>query len=105
MIRPLGSRIIVKPVEQEEVKRSSGILVPTVAQEKPNEGVVVAAGPGHRENGVFIATTIKRGDKVFFGKYAGQEVTIDNAKHLIMHEDDVLGVFDEVAAVGFVGVA
>ena len=94
-IRPLGSRLLVKPHEPEgEVRSKGGILIPKMAQERPQEGTVIAAGPGHRENGVFVHTTISVGEVVFYGKYAGMEVKVGDITHLIMHEDDVLGVVE-----------
>jgi len=91
-IKPLGDRVLVKPIEEKEEKRG-GIIIPDTAKEKPQEGTVEAVGPGKTtESGDKIAMNVKKGDKVLFGKYAGTEVTIEGNKYLIMHEDDIFGV-------------
>ncbi len=91
-IRPLHNRIIVKRVEEEE-KTSGGIIIPDSAKEKPSEGKVIAAGNGKvKENGEIQPLDVKRGDKVLFSKYAGTEINIEGEEHLIIREDDVLGV-------------
>ncbi|MEK7660954.1 MAG: co-chaperone GroES [Pseudomonadota bacterium] len=90
--RPLGDRVLVKRVE-EETKTAGGIIIPDTAKEKPQEGEVVAVGPGTRdENGKAIALELKAGDKILFGKWSGTEVKIDGQDLLIMKESDVLGV-------------
>jgi chaperonin GroES len=90
--RPLGDRVLVKRVE-EETKTAGGIIIPDTAKEKPQEGEVVAVGPGTRdENGKAIALELKAGDKILFGKWSGTEVKIDGEDLLIMKESDVLGV-------------
>ena len=92
-LRPLGDRILVKRLEQEEVQKG-GIIIPDTAKEKPIEGEVVAVGPGKiLENGKRQALEIKEGNKILFGKYSGTEVKIENEEYLIMREDDVLGIF------------
>jgi chaperonin GroES len=91
-IRPLGDRIIVEPLEQEE-KTASGIYIPETAKEKPQEGTVLAVGEGRRDDdGKRIEMDVKAGDRVLFAKYAGTEVKIDGKKLLIMKEADILGV-------------
>ncbi len=93
-IRPLQDRIIVKRVEGEEVS-SGGIIIPDSAKEKPQEGKVIAVGKGKiGEDGKVQPLDVKKGDKVLFSKYAGSEVNIDSDEHLIIREDDVLGVIE-----------
>jgi chaperonin GroES len=91
-IRPLGDRVLVKPIEETEVKKG-GIIIPDTAKEKPQEGEVVAVGTGKRdENGKHIDFVVKKGDKVLISKYGGTEVKLDGVAHLIMREDDILGI-------------
>ncbi|MBK8208872.1 MAG: co-chaperone GroES [Rhodospirillales bacterium] len=90
--RPLHDRVVVKRVEQEE-KTKGGIIIPDTAKEKPQEGEVIAVGPGARnEGGELIALDVKAGDRVLFGKWSGTEVKIDGEDLLIMKESDLLGV-------------
>jgi chaperonin GroES len=90
--KPMGDRVLVKPIEQEEVKKG-GIIIPDSAKEKPQEGEVVALGTGKKDdNGKEIPFQVKKGDKVLFSKYGGTEVKVDDEDYLIMREDDVLGV-------------
>jgi len=90
--RPLGDRVLVKRVE-EESKTKGGIIIPDTAKEKPQEGEVVAAGPGARdENGKVQPLELKAGDRILFGKWSGTEVKIEGEDLLIMKESDVLGV-------------
>jgi len=93
-IRPLQDRLIVKRIEEREERSSGGIIIPDTAKEKPQEGKVVAVGPGRREDGKVLALDIKAGDRVLFGKYAGSEIKIDGEEHLILREEDVLGVVE-----------
>jgi chaperonin GroES len=94
-IRPLHDRIIVKRVEEEE-KTKGGIIIPDTAKEKPMEGKVIAVGKGKvLEDGKVQALDIKVGDRVLFGKYSGTEVKILDEEHLIMREDDILGVIEK----------
>jgi chaperonin GroES len=94
-IRPLQDRIIVKRIEEEE-KTKGGIIIPDSAKEKPIEGQVIAVGPGKvMENGTKVAPEVKAGDRVLFGKYAGTDVKIDGVEHLIMREDDILGIIEK----------
>jgi chaperonin GroES len=92
-IRPLHDRIIVKRIEGEE-KTKGGLIIPDTAKEKPQEGKVIAVGPGKQENGKVIALDVKPGDKILFGKYSGTEIKLDGEEHLILREDDVLGVIE-----------
>lgn len=93
-IRPLGDRVIVKRIEEEE-KSSGGIIIPDSAKEKPLEGEVVAVGSGKvLENGKKQPLDIKAGDRVLFGKYAGTDVKIEGEEHLILREDDILGIIE-----------
>ena len=90
--RPLGDRVLVKRVEEEE-KTKGGIIIPDTAKEKPQEGEVIAVGPGARdESGKIQPLDVKVGDRILFGKWSGTEVTIDGSKILIMQESDVLGI-------------
>jgi chaperonin GroES len=94
-IRPLQDRIIVKRIEEEE-KTKGGIIIPDSAKEKPVEGQVIAVGPGKlNDKGTKVAPEVKAGDRVLFGKYAGTEVKIDGVEHLIMREDDILGIIEK----------
>jgi chaperonin GroES len=90
--RPLHDRVVVKRIEAEE-KSKGGIIIPDTAKEKPQEGEVVAVGPGGRdENGKLIAIDLKAGDRVLFGKWSGTEVKLDGDDLLIMKESDIMGV-------------
>ena len=94
-IRPLQDRIIVKRIEEEE-KSKGGIIIPDTAKEKPQEGKVVAVGKGKAsEDGKITPLDVKVNDRVLFGKYSGSEINIDGEEHLIMREDDVLGVLEK----------
>ena len=93
-IRPLHDRLVVQRVEQEE-KTKGGIIIPDTAKEKPQEGKVIAVGPGKMDDsGKVHAPDVKKGDKVLFSKFAGTEIEIDGSEHLIIREDDVLGVLE-----------
>jgi chaperonin GroES len=93
-VRPLHDRIIVKRVEDQEQRSAGGIIIPDTAKEKPQEGKVIAVGSGRREDGKVIALDVKTGDRVLFGKYSGSEIKIDGEDHLILREEDVLGVVE-----------
>jgi chaperonin GroES len=93
-IRPLHDRVIVKRIEEVE-KTKGGIIIPDTAKEKPQEGRVVAVGPGRLEEGKVIPLDVKTGDKILFGKYSGAEIKLDGEEHLILREDDILGVIEE----------
>ena len=93
-LRPLNDRILVLRVEKEE-KTSGGIVIPDTAKEKPQEGKVIAAGPGKvNEKGDRVPLDVRENDRVLFGKYAGSEIKIDGVEHLIMREDDILGILE-----------
>ncbi len=95
MIRPLGERVVVKPLPSEEITKG-GIVLPDTAKEKPQEGEVVAVGSGRLlDNGTRVSIDLKVGDKVLFSKYAGNEVKIDGVEYLIMREADILGVIEK----------
>ena len=90
--RPLGDRVLVKRVE-EESKTKGGIIIPDTAKEKPQEALVVAVGTGkHDDQGKKIEFTVKKGDKVIISKYGGTEVKLDGEVHLLLREDDILGI-------------
>jgi chaperonin GroES len=92
--KPLGGRVLVEPVEQEEVT-ASGIVLPETAKEKPQQGKILAAGPGDRnDKGERIALDVKVGDIVLFAKYSGTEVKMDGKKLLILKETDILGIVE-----------
>ncbi len=94
--RPLHDRVVVRRIEAEE-KTAGGIIIPDTAKEKPQEGEVVAVGPGARdESGKLIELAVKAGDRILFGKWSGTEVRIDGEELLIMKESDILGIIDEV---------
>ncbi|HEX4948366.1 MAG TPA: co-chaperone GroES [Blastocatellia bacterium] len=95
-IRPLQDRVIVKRTDEAEQMRG-GLYIPDTAKEKPQEGEVIAVGPGKVENGNKIELTVKVGDKVLFGKYSGTEVKLDGEEYLIMREDDILGIIEGAA--------
>ena len=92
-VRPLADRVIVKPIEVEE-KTKSGIMLPDTAKEKPQEGEIVAVGPGRYEDGKLIPMNVKQGDRVLFAKYAGTEIKLDGEEYLIMRESDILGIIE-----------
>ncbi len=95
--RPLHDRVVVKRIE-EDTKTSGGIIIPDTAKEKPQQGEVVAVGPGVRdENGKINALDVKAGDRVLFGKWSGTEVKIDGQDLLIMKESDILGILEGAA--------
>jgi chaperonin GroES len=92
--RPLGDRVLIKRVEEEQ-KTKGGIIIPDTAKEKPQEGEVIAVGPGARDDaGKVHALDVKKGDRILFGKWSGTEVKIDGDDLLIMKESDILGVVD-----------
>jgi chaperonin GroES len=94
-LRPLGERLVVEPQEREE-KTASGIILPETAKEKPQEGTVLAAGPGRTDdNGKRIEMDVKTGDVVLYAKYAGTEVKVDDRKLLILKESDILAIVEK----------
>ena len=93
-IRPLNDRVLVVRVEEEQ-KTAGGIIIPDTAKEKPQEGKIIAAGPGKiGDDGKRTPLNVKKGDKILFSKYAGTEIKIDGIEHLFMKEDDILGVLE-----------
>lgn len=93
-IRPLQDRVLVKRIQEEE-KTKGGIIIPDTAKEKPQEGQVVAVGKGKvGEDGKVIPLDVKKGDRILFGKYSGTEVKIGGEEHLIMREEDILGILE-----------
>ena len=96
--RPLHDRVVVKRIDAEE-KSKGGIIIPDTAKEKPQEGEIVAAGPGARdESGKLVPLDVKVGDRVLFGKWSGTEVRIDGQDLMIMKESDIMGVIEQVAS-------
>ncbi len=94
-IRPLQDRVIVKRIEEEE-KSKGGIIIPDTAKEKPQEGRVVAVGKGKvNDNGKITPLDVKVNDRVLFGKYSGSDINIDGEEHLIMREEDILGIVEK----------
>ncbi|MBS1238919.1 MAG: groS 2 [Deltaproteobacteria bacterium] len=93
-IRPMNDRILVVRVEEEK-KTAGGIIIPDTAKEKPQEGKVVAAGPGKMgDDGKRIPMELKKGDRVLFSKYAGSEIKVDGVEQIFMREDDILGILE-----------
>ena len=96
--RPLHDRVVVRRLDSEE-KTKGGIIIPDTAKEKPQEGEVIAAGPGARdESGKLVPLDLKAGDRVLFGKWSGTEVKIDGVEYLIMKESDIMGVIEQTSA-------
>ena len=94
-VKPLSDRVLVLRID-EDAKTSGGIIIPDTAKEKPQEGKVVAAGPGRLdENGKRIPMAVKKNDRILFGKYAGTEIQIEGVEHIIMREDDILGILEK----------
>jgi len=93
-IRPLNDRVLVKPLEAKETVKG-GIIIPDSAKEKPQEGKIVAVGPGKAlDDGSLSKMSVKKGDTVIYSKYAGTEIKIDDEEHLLMREDDILGIVE-----------
>ena len=93
-VRPLGDRVLVKPLEVEE-KKKGGIIIPDTAKEKPQEGKVIAVGKGKiTEEGKTLPLNVKVGDRILFGKYSGNEIKIDDEDYLIVKEEDILGIIE-----------
>ncbi len=94
-VKPLQDRVLIKRVE-EEAKTKGGIIIPDTAKEKPQEGLVVAVGPGKiADNGTRVKPEVKPGDRILFGKYSGTEIKIEGDEHLILREDDILAVIEK----------
>jgi chaperonin GroES len=93
-IKPLSDRVLIQPLDAEE-KSKGGIIIPDTAKEKPQQGKVIAAGPGKiSDQGEVIKMQVKKGDKILYGKYSGAEVNINGEEHLIIREDDILGIIE-----------
>jgi chaperonin GroES len=92
-VKPIHDRIIVKRIAEED-RSKGGIIIPDTAKEKPQQGKVVAVGPGKREDGKVFPLDVKAGDTVLFAKYGGTEIKLDGEDHLILREDDVLGIVE-----------
>ena len=90
-IKPLGDRVVIKPIESEEVTKS-GIVLPETAKEKPQQGEVVAVGSGEYIDGKKVALEVKAGDKVIYSKYSGTEIKLDDQTYLIMKQNDILAI-------------
>ena len=94
-IKPLGDRVLVKRIKEED-KTKGGIIIPDTAKEKPQEGKVVAVGRGKvAEDGKLIPPEVRAGDKILFGKYSGSEIKLDGEEHIVLREDDILGIITE----------
>lgn len=90
-VKPLSDRVLVKPLEEMEMKKG-GIIIPDTAKERPMHGEIIEVGPGRVEDGKKIGMEVKKGDKILYGKYSGTEVTIDEIEYLIMRESDILAI-------------
>ena len=91
-LKPLGNRVVIEPIEQEDIT-SGGIVLPETAKEKPQKGTIISVGPGERdEDGKYIPMDVKEGDTVLFAKYAGTEIKVDGDKLLILKESDILAI-------------
>ena len=93
-IKPLADRVLVRRLDEEEEQKVGGIIIPDTAKEKPQEGEIVAVGPGRTEDGDRIPLEVEVGDKVLSGKYSGTEVKIEGEDYLIMREDDILAIVE-----------
>lgn len=94
-IRPLADRVVVRPFEEQEVKRG-GIIIPDTAKEKPMEGEIIEVGPGRTaDDGKKMPPEVKKGDRVLYGKYSGTEVTVDGHEYLIMRESDIFAIIQK----------
>ena len=93
-VKPLNDRVLVKRLDAKETVRG-GIIIPDTAKEKPLEGEVIAVGPGRMDdNGKLVAMSVKKGDKVLVGKYAGTEIKLDDVEHVIVREEEILGIVE-----------
>jgi chaperonin GroES len=91
-LKPLGSRLLVEPIEQDDIT-AGGIVLPETAKEKPQQGLILAIGPGARdEDGKRIPMDVEKGDKILFAKYSGTEIKMDGKKYLILREEDILAI-------------
>ena len=95
-VKPLHDRVLVERIDEDDQKSAGGIIIPDTAKEKPQQGNVVAVGEGKiTDEGKRLALDVKAGDKVLFGKYAGNEIKVNGTEYLIMREDDILGIVEE----------
>src|SRR6267142_1681511 len=101
-LTPLHDRVVIRRIQETETVRG-GIIIPDTAKEKPQEGVVIAAGTGKFEKGQTVPLAVKEGDRVLFGKYSGSEIKIDGEELLIMREDEILGVIERAGAASGTG--
>jgi chaperonin GroES len=92
-VKPLADRVLVKPLEEMEVKKGN-IIIPDTAKERPMQGEIIAAGPGRVEDGKTVPMEVKKGNRVLYGKYSGTEVTVDEVEYLIMRESDILAIIE-----------
>lgn len=92
-LRPLGDRVLVKRIKEEE-KTKGGIIIPDTAKEKPQEGKVVSVGKGKFEDGKLVTPEVKAGDKILFGKYSGSEIKLEGDDLIVLREDDILGIIE-----------
>ncbi len=93
--KPLGARIVVERIEEQEERTAGGIIIPDTVKEKPTQGKVVAVGPGHRQDdGTIVPLEVKVGDRILFTKWGGNDVKIGDTEYLIMKEDDILGIVE-----------
>jgi chaperonin GroES len=93
-VHPLADRVLIKPLEEEEIKKG-GIIIPDTAKEKPHKGEIMAVGKGRlNDEGKRVAIEVKKGDKVLFNKYAGTEINIDDLKYIILQENDILATLE-----------
>jgi chaperonin GroES len=90
-LKPLADRVVVEPIEQEEIT-AGGIVLPETAKEKPQKGTILAVGPGKMDSGALVEMTVKEGDEVLFAKYAGTEIKLEGKKVLILRESDLLAI-------------
>ena len=91
-VKPLGDRVLIKPLETKDMKKG-GIIIPDTAKERPQEGEIIEVGPGRiTDEGKKITMEVKKGDKVLYGKYSGTEITIEDTEYLIMRESDILAI-------------
>jgi chaperonin GroES len=94
-VRPLADRVLVQRLDEEIEKSKGGIIIPDTAKEKPQQGKVIAVGKGRKnEDGTIVPLDVKVGDRILFGKYAGSEIKVEGEEHLIMREEDILGVLE-----------
>jgi chaperonin GroES len=94
-VRPLGDRVLIERIEEDEQKSAGGIIIPDTAKEKPQKGRIISVGPGKTtDDGKKVAMEVKEGQTVLFGKYSGTDIKVDNKEMLIMHESDILAVLD-----------